>query len=321
MAAARAGARRIDDDDRGRLGRRRATASAPPSASSTLRGRVALPQVVSFRFGLVRMPLDRLRASSLAALRTPARSWDVSPCQLGFSRRTAGSESMRQLLMNMGGVVVARMPRPVVQRGTVLIRVRYSLVSVGTEVAPLGRPASARRNVSRRTRTRSRPAGCRHYFRASLRDPRKAARRLVADRSNGGCRASRQAPVAATVGAAPASPASDLNAQGWAIGYSVAGEVVAVGEGVNDLAAGDLVSRGRRGAGEPCGVRQRAAQPGVPRPARMRSEARRVGDDRRDRVAGCPPRRAAARRARVRHRPRAHRPDHRRSCSGPPAAV
>ena len=28
----------------------------------TLRGRVALPQVVSFRFGLVRMPLDRLRS-------------------------------------------------------------------------------------------------------------------------------------------------------------------------------------------------------------------------------------------------------------------
>ena len=48
---------------------------------------------------------------------------------------------MRQLVMNMGGVVVARMPRPVAGPGSVLIRVRYSLVSVGTEVAPL-RPAS-----------------------------------------------------------------------------------------------------------------------------------------------------------------------------------
>ena len=28
----------------------------------TLRGRVVLPRVVSFRFGLVRMPLDRLQA-------------------------------------------------------------------------------------------------------------------------------------------------------------------------------------------------------------------------------------------------------------------
>ena len=41
---------------------------------------------------------------------------------------------------------------------------------------------------------------------------------------------------------------SDLNAQGWAIGYSLAGEVVAVGEGVTDLAAGDLVSAA--GAGQ-----------------------------------------------------------------------
>ena len=45
--------------------------------------------------------------------------------------------------MNMGGVVVARLPRPAIQRGMVLIRVRYSLVSVGTEVAPL-RLATAR---------------------------------------------------------------------------------------------------------------------------------------------------------------------------------
>ncbi len=85
---------------------------------------------------------------------------------------------MRQLLMNMSGVVVARMPRPIVQPGTVLIRVDYSLVSVGTEVAPL-RPASVvgAGHAGDRTRPRSRAAP-QHYFRASLRDPRKAARRL-----------------------------------------------------------------------------------------------------------------------------------------------
>jgi predicted dehydrogenase/threonine dehydrogenase-like Zn-dependent dehydrogenase len=49
--------------------------------------------------------------------------------------------------------------------------------------------------------------------------------------------------------ASSAAPsASDVNAQGWAIGYSVAGEVVAVGDGVTDLAAGDLVSAA--GAGQ-----------------------------------------------------------------------
>jgi predicted dehydrogenase/threonine dehydrogenase-like Zn-dependent dehydrogenase len=153
---------------------------------------------------------------------------------------------MRQLLMNMGGVVVARMPRPTVQRGTVLIRVRYSLISVGTEVAPL-RPASVSApDVSSIERGLERARLAKHYFRASLRDPRKAARRIsqLAER-----RLSHRLQTSAPDGAAAAAPvASDVNAQGWAIGYSVAGEVVAVGEGVTDLATGDLVSAA--GAGQ-----------------------------------------------------------------------
>src|SRR3954469_13909969 len=85
---------------------------------------------------------------------------------------------MRQLLMNMSGVVVARMPRPVVQAGTVLIRVQYSLVSVGTEVAPL-RPASmAAPDTPAIERNLDRARLINRYLRASLRDPRKAARRL-----------------------------------------------------------------------------------------------------------------------------------------------
>ena len=85
---------------------------------------------------------------------------------------------MRQVLMNMNGVVVARMPRPAVQPGSVLIRVRHSLVSVGTEVAPL-RPAKlAAPDTTSVERGLERARTLRHYFRASLRDPRKAARRL-----------------------------------------------------------------------------------------------------------------------------------------------
>src|SRR5438034_9819458 len=85
--------------------------------------------------------------------------------------------SMRQLLMNMSGVTVARMPRPVVQPGTVLIRVHYSLVSVGTEVAPL-RPASvAAPDTPAIERGLDRARLLEHYFRASLRDPREAGRR------------------------------------------------------------------------------------------------------------------------------------------------
>jgi len=153
---------------------------------------------------------------------------------------------MRQLLMNMGGVVVARMPRPQIQRGMVLIRVRYSLVSVGTEVAPL-RPASVSApDVPAIDRHLERARIAKHYFRASLRDPRKAARRLsqIAER-----RLSRSRGVPVPGAAGTSSPAiSDRNAQGWAIGYSVAGEVVGVGEGITDLAAGDLVAAA--GAGQ-----------------------------------------------------------------------
>src|SRR5262245_3242167 len=157
---------------------------------------------------------------------------------------------MRQLLMNMGGVVVARMPRPAVQRGTVLIRVRYSLVSVGTEIAPLRPSSAASPDVPPLERALTsgleRARLARHYLKASLRDPRKAARRLsqIAERRLGRLQSS----VTAATPTAAAAATSDVNAQGWAIGYSVAGEVVAVGEGITDLAAGDLVAAA--GAGQ-----------------------------------------------------------------------
>jgi predicted dehydrogenase/threonine dehydrogenase-like Zn-dependent dehydrogenase len=153
---------------------------------------------------------------------------------------------MRQLLMNMGGVVVARMPRPSVQRGMVLIRVRYSLISVGTEIAPLRSASASAPDVPAIERHLERARLARHYFRASLRDPRKAVRRLsqIAER-----RLSRpQRADSGGEGGAAAPATSDRNAQGWAIGYSVAGEVVAVGEGIADLSPGDLVAAA--GAGQ-----------------------------------------------------------------------
>src|SRR4051794_11653927 len=153
---------------------------------------------------------------------------------------------MRQLLMNMGGVVVARVPRPSVQRGMVLIRVRYSLISIGTEIAPLRSASVSAPDVPAIERHLERARLAKHYFRASLRDPRKAARRLsqMAER-----RLSRlPGPAGRADGGAPASAISDRNAQGWAIGYSVAGEVVAVGEGIGDLSPGDLVAAA--GAGQ-----------------------------------------------------------------------
>ena len=154
---------------------------------------------------------------------------------------------MRQLLMNMSGVTVARMPRPVVDRGTVLIRVHDSLVSVGTEVAPLRPSSVSAPDTPAVQRHLERARLLKHYFRASLRDPHKAARRLSQIAEHRLSRARHAAPGGGASAAAD-PPASDLNAQGWGIGYSVAGEVVAVGEGVTDLAAGDLVAAA--GAGQ-----------------------------------------------------------------------
>jgi len=271
--------------------------------------------------------------------------------------------------MNSGGVMVARVPRPVVDRGAVLVRVQYSLISVGTEIAPLRSSAQQAPDSSAVERGVEYAALARHYLKASLRDPKKAMDRvtriarqqvkrvlparpvqvtpavavgaltwttvsqgasvtiddavvsLVTDDTPAGYQIMSQAiavpadqvPVvrvqgrveqgviaigllndardkwlgtrtydagpfedtivfdpagspsvtlvvttagasapsrvtltSVDVGMAPPSigglPLSELDTQGWTIGYSAAGEVVAVGEGVTDLAPGDLVA-------------------------------------------------------------------------------
>jgi predicted dehydrogenase/threonine dehydrogenase-like Zn-dependent dehydrogenase len=275
---------------------------------------------------------------------------------------------MRQILLNSGGAIVARMPRPSVERGAVLVRVHYSLISVGTEIAPLRSVAGAAPDSTVVERSAEYAALARHYVRASLRDPRKAIDRvakiarsqirrlrpqpqaqlaaiatrgdlswtktsgaaevahdngvitLVTDDTPAGYQLMSQAiavpagevpivrvagrvlegaiaigllndtrerwlgtrtydtgpfedtlifdasgPTSVTivvttsgvprsratlssveVGMAPPTigglPLSELDAQGWNVGYSAAGEVIAVGEGVTDLAPGDLVA-------------------------------------------------------------------------------
>src|SRR5262245_30598522 len=107
---------------------------------------------------------------------------------------------MRQILMNSAGVRVARAPRPSVEPGSVVIRLQYSLVSVGTEIAPLrasfGDTAADRPPLERGAAYVT-LAG--EYFHKSLRDPRKAATRLkeIAARELARVRPSRRvAPVA-----------------------------------------------------------------------------------------------------------------------------
>jgi predicted dehydrogenase/threonine dehydrogenase-like Zn-dependent dehydrogenase len=86
---------------------------------------------------------------------------------------------MRQILLNSGGAVVARVPRPIVEPGSVLVRVRYSLISVGTEIAPLRTIANAAPDSSSIERGIEYAGLARHYLRASIRDPRKAMDRVA----------------------------------------------------------------------------------------------------------------------------------------------
>src|SRR3954470_16715479 len=86
---------------------------------------------------------------------------------------------MRQILLNSGGAVVARVPRPVVERGSVLVRVHYSLISVGTEIAPLRTVAGGAPDSSAIERSIEYATLARHYMRASLRNPRKALGRVA----------------------------------------------------------------------------------------------------------------------------------------------
>ncbi len=277
---------------------------------------------------------------------------------------------MRQILLNSSGAVVARVPRPIVERGAVLVRVHYSLISVGTEIAPLRSVAGAAPDSSAVERGIEYASLATRYFHASVRDPRKAINRVakIAKGQLGKLRPVRRVPVTPTaavgdlswtqtspaavftkdgggaltlvtdetpagyqimsqaigvtadqvpvvrvlgrvdegaiaigllngardawlgtriyepgpfedtlifdpkgsrevtvvvttagapgrsratlttvdVGMAPPTigglPLSELDVQGWNVGYSAAGEVVAVGDGITDLAAGDLVA-------------------------------------------------------------------------------
>src|SRR5205823_63180 len=101
------------------------------------------------------------------------------PHRGGRSNRCDG-RSMRQLLMNSNGVMVARVPRPVVDRGSVLVRVQYSLISVGTEIAPLRSTARQAPDSTAVERGVEYAALARRYFTASLRDPKKAMNRVAA---------------------------------------------------------------------------------------------------------------------------------------------
>ncbi|CAG0992678.1 scyllo-inositol 2-dehydrogenase (NAD(+)) [Myxococcaceae bacterium] len=84
---------------------------------------------------------------------------------------------MRQVLCHGGGAVVARNPRPLVGPGLVVVRVEYSLISVGTELAALR--STFRSADATHIEAAARLTGtARQYLGKAWRDPRKAWARV-----------------------------------------------------------------------------------------------------------------------------------------------
>ncbi len=84
---------------------------------------------------------------------------------------------MRQILCNSSGAIVARMPRPALSAGMVLIKVHYSLISVGTEIASLrSEPVVGAGTPMEKAAAKASLAS--KYLGLAMRHPDKAVRRL-----------------------------------------------------------------------------------------------------------------------------------------------
>jgi predicted dehydrogenase/threonine dehydrogenase-like Zn-dependent dehydrogenase len=86
---------------------------------------------------------------------------------------------MRQILLNSKGALVVRMPKPGVEAGCVLIRVHYSFVSVGTEIASLRPTPSIVSQGASVEQAKAYASLARTYLGLALRHPDKAVRRVT----------------------------------------------------------------------------------------------------------------------------------------------
>jgi len=116
---------------------------------------------------------------------------------------------MKQLLVSKGSVIVEDVPAPRLREGCLLVRVRFSCVSIGTELHGLVSTGES-------------------LWRKAARQPEKAKAAIKMLAKQG---------LSRTL--------SFVNSQlsgSFPSGYSVAGEVIAVGEGVDDVRVGERVA-------------------------------------------------------------------------------
>ena len=85
---------------------------------------------------------------------------------------------MRQILLNSTGAIVARMPAPATESGSVLVRAKYSLISAGTEVASLTPSSRLAADENHVARARAYGNLAQSYLGKAIRDPRLAMKRL-----------------------------------------------------------------------------------------------------------------------------------------------
>lgn len=85
---------------------------------------------------------------------------------------------MKQVLIGGSGALLARMPTPTVDAGSVLVRVRYSLISSGTEIAALRPVASSLQGGTKLEQAAELSSKAAFYLGKAAKDPRKAFDRV-----------------------------------------------------------------------------------------------------------------------------------------------
>ena len=116
---------------------------------------------------------------------------------------------MKQVLIKPGEAVLEEVPAPQVESGTILVRVKYSCISIGTEMSGL--------------RSSETP-----LWKRALKEPKKVKKVLE---------------MAATQGIAKTHKMiKDTVSSGQPTGYSASGIVLEIGESVEDMVVGDYVA-------------------------------------------------------------------------------